>query len=81
MNIGTIKVNKVQLIVIAILLIGLLIAVYLVQTKQIFKSKAGSDVNDVLNVTDSEGNPLQYQGNGVYKTNSLDVQVGVKNPQ
>lgn len=78
MNIGTIKVSKIQIVVIAVLSIGLVAGVYLVQVQQTLKSRAASEINDALSVTDSEGNPLEYQGNGTYKTNSLDVRVGIK---
>ncbi|EKD85442.1 MAG: hypothetical protein ACD_38C00030G0012 [uncultured bacterium] len=78
MNIGDIKVNKTQLILIIILLIGLIAGVYLVQTRQIFKSKAASEINTALEVTDDSGNALEYQGNGTYKTKSLNVRVGIK---
>lgn len=77
MNIGSVKVNKIQIIVIAVLLIGLVAGVYLVQVQQTLKSRAASDLCTALNVTDSSGNPLECQG-GVYKTNSLNVRVGIK---
>lgn len=73
-----IKVNKIQLIILVVLLIGLIAGVYLVQTKQILKSRAAADINIALEVTDDQGNALEYQGNGTYKTNSLNVRVGIR---
>lgn len=78
MNIGEIKVNKIQILLIGVLLLGLITAVYLVQVQQVFKSRAAADINAALEVTDDQGTPLQYQGNSTYKTDSLDVKVGIR---
>lgn len=78
MNIGEIKINKLQLAVFAVLIIGLVAGLYLVQTKQIFKSRAAAEINTAIDVTDDQGTPLEYQGNSTYKTNSLKVRVGIR---
>lgn len=44
--------NLKSLLVILILLIGLVVGLYLVQTKHIFKSKAFTDVNEAVEVID-----------------------------
>lgn len=74
----TIKNYKIQIIVMVLLLIGLAVGVFLVQKQQIFKSRASSGINAALTVTDLNGKDLEYQGSGVYNTNSLDVQIGIK---
>lgn len=61
-----------------LLLMGLAVGVFLVQKQQIFKSRAASEIDTALDVTNLEGTPLEYQGNGVYDTKSLDVRVGIK---
>lgn len=78
MKIGDIKLNKSQIITTLLLLIGLLVTVTLVQRQQIFKSKASSDINSAISVTDPAGNELEYVGNNTYNTNSLDVKIGIK---
>lgn len=56
-----------KIVILALLLAGLVLAVYLVQTKKIFKSKAYEDsggvpvqvnVYEAFDLTDSNGNPL-----------------------
>lgn len=69
---------KKQIAIVMILLLGIIISVILVQRQQIFKSRAASEINNALTVTDSEGNDLEYRGGGVYKTRSQDVQIGIK---
>lgn len=69
---------KKQIAITIILLLGIVVSVVLSQRQQIFKSRAASEINNALTVTDSEGNDLEYQGRGVYKTKSLDVQIGIR---
>lgn len=64
--------NKKQLIILVILIVGLLIGLFLVQRKQIFKSKATSDVNQAISIPDSE-----YQGNNTYKLKSRSVHIDI----
>lgn len=78
MNIDELKITKKQIIIALFLLVGLLVGVYLVQVQQIFKSRAASDVNAALNVTDEQGNALEYQGDNTYKTNSQNIRIGIK---
>lgn len=57
--------------------VGLLAGVYLVQTRQIFKSKATTEINEVVNITPEGGN-IEYQGNKTFKTNSKRINIGTK---
>ncbi|MBI2337841.1 hypothetical protein HYU95_01535 [Candidatus Daviesbacteria bacterium] len=73
--------EKYKTIILVILLLGgLLAGVYLVQNQQIFKSKASSEINNVINVT-SEGGRVEYQGNKTFKTNSKRINIGIKDLQ
>lgn len=79
MKIGEYYISKKQLLTLLAVLIGLAIAVYLVQVQQIIKSRASSDINAGLMVTDEQGSELQYQGNNTYTTNSTRIKMGIKN--
>ncbi|MBI2314477.1 hypothetical protein HYU93_00230 [Candidatus Daviesbacteria bacterium] len=78
MKLDELNITKKQIIIALLLLIGLLAGVYLVQVQQVFKSRAASEINTALNVTDEQGNQLEYQGNNTYKTNSLNIRIGIK---
>lgn len=67
-----------NLLVVLMLLVGLGAGVYLVQTKQLLKSFAASEINSALTVTDENGQDLQYMGNNTFKTTSTHVRVGIK---
>lgn len=75
------KINKTRLIIIIILLLGLGASIYLVQNKAILKSRAGSDISNSFNITDSTGQPLEYQGNNTFKTSTPNIKIGIKNLQ
>ncbi len=78
MKLDELNITKKQIIIALLLLIGLLAGVYLVQVQQVFKSRAASEINTTLNMTDEQGNQLEYQGNNTYKTNSLNIRIGIK---
>lgn len=61
-----------------IIVLGIVASVYLAQKQQIFKSKA-AEINTAINVSDTNGNELEYQGNNTYKTHSQDIKIGVRN--
>lgn len=79
-NIEAITKNWKQILIWVVLLFGLAISVYLVQTRQIFRSRASSNINDGLKVTDDAGNDL-YIGNNTYQTIEDHVNVSIKNLQ
>ena len=73
-------INKAQILLSIILLGGLVALVYLSQQTQILKSKATQTYFNAFEVTDSEGNTLEYfpGDQRIYKTNSLDVKIRVR---
>ncbi|OGE18342.1 hypothetical protein A3F00_00055 [Candidatus Daviesbacteria bacterium RIFCSPHIGHO2_12_FULL_37_11] len=73
------KNQKLQLITLAILVIGLGVGVYLVQTKQIFKPKASTNLYSAFDVTDQNGNPIDCDQSGNCNTNSLNVKFRLEN--
>lgn len=70
-----IKANLKAVIIVSLLLLGLTLAVLLVQRPQIFRSRA--DVGNILEVTNEEGNPIRFE-EGVFKTNSDTVKINLK---
>lgn len=79
MNLGQLR-NQKSLILIIILLIGIVVTVFLVQKTQIFRSKATSDTNDVVNIEDTSGRSVEFK-EGRFKVHSQDVTISVKNLQ
>ena len=69
--------SKWQLIGLSILIIGLAISLYLAQRVQKYRSKASQEILNAFEVTDEEGRSLEVEGD-VYKTQSLDVKIKVK---
>lgn len=66
-----------QILVLGALVVGLVVAVYLVQTKQIFRSKASSDV---VTLTALGGQPFSSKdedGNPITTNNTVEVHVRV----
>lgn len=77
-NLNLTRKEIVTLIILIIMLIGLGVSVYLVQTKQIFRSRAAADINSGLKLTDDNGQEVPYLGNGTYQTTSDHVNVSIK---
>lgn len=73
--------NWKQLIIWVILLIGILFSVYLVQTRQIFRSRASGNINDGLKVTDDAGEELTIVEENTYQTTEDHINVSIKNIQ
>ncbi len=76
-------INRLQILASILLLLGLIVLVYLSQHQQIFKPRAENNVYDNFEVTDTNGSPLNYDPGvqRVYKTDSLDVKIKVKDIQ
>lgn len=75
MNIGNYYINKLQIAMAAILLLGLVITVYLVQTKQIFKSRASNTNQSFLVIQNtSPQQPAECNGN-TCTTKTLDITI------
>ena len=72
--------DKWQIIGLAILIIGLILSVYLVQQIQNYRSKADQEILNAFEITDEEGKLLEIEGDA-YKTQSLDVKIKVKDLQ
>ena len=75
-------INKAQLLLSIILLLGIASLVYLSQQTQILKSKASQNYFNAFEVTDISGTPLQIldtQNQRIYKTDSLDVKIRIRN--
>ncbi len=56
MNIKDILLDKKSLIILVILLLGLVLAVYLVQQRQIFKPKASQQIYNAFEITEQDQN-------------------------
>ncbi len=66
-----------------LLVVGLGVGVYLVQTKQVFKSKATTNFIDAFEIKDQNGNILTCDGSTnppTCTTSTLDITVRVKDP-
>ena len=76
------KINKLQIAASIILLLGIVALVYLSKQTQILKSKAGDEIYNFFEVTDSDGNILnQITGLGtqrIYQTDDLNVNIRIK---
>lgn len=70
------KKNLKSITVAALLLLGLVAGLYLVQHPQILRSRAASDLGNVLNVSTHNGK-VEYQGNNTWKTNSSSINIGI----
>ena len=81
MNIHIFKNQKVQLITIAILVAGLGVGIYLVQTEQIFKPKASTNPYNAFDITDQNGNQLNCDQRGNCSTPTLNVNFRLEDIQ
>lgn len=80
-NVEAITKNWKQLIMLAAVLIGLIAGIYLVQNRQIFRSRAASEINTGLKVTDDEGQELPIVDKNTYETTDDYINVSIKNLQ
>lgn len=71
------RVNKKSIIFLSIILLGLALSVYLVLNYQTILSRASDTPYESFEVKDSQGNTLN-QREGVYETQSLDVNLQIK---
>lgn len=76
MKVGNLNIAKRQIVIMAVLLLGLIILVILVQRQQILKSRA-YDLRNSFEVSDPEGNQLNCNDTSC-ETNSLDIKVKVR---
>lgn len=76
MNLHILKSQKTQLILLAILVVGLAVGIYLVQTQQIFKPRATQSQYDAFTVTSNEpGKTVTKTGPNTYSTDTLNVNI------
>lgn len=74
-----IKSNWQKIILVAVLIAGIVVGVYLVQIRQVFKPKAFADVNEAFEVTDDQGNSLKDKCKGdTCQIDSLKVNIRIK---
>jgi type II secretory pathway pseudopilin PulG len=66
-----------EILIVVVLLLGLGVAVYLVQVQQVFKSRASIDVNQAFEIKDSQGNVITCNGS-TCQTNSDTVTIKLK---
>ncbi len=80
MKIGELHISKLQLIVVAILLAGLAVGLYLVQRTQIFRPKAAVNLLNAFEITGPDGTPLSCTAGNppTCTTSSLNVNIKLK---
>lgn len=81
MNLKDLKISKIQIITVAILLLGIIVAVILVQRQQIFRSKATNEIYNAFEVKNSSGQTLPYSdtpGIRTYQTDDLYININIK---
>ncbi len=72
-----VKSNFRLIILIALLILGIVVGIYLVGKPQIFKSKATSSTSDAFDISDEQNNPIYCQ-NGVCQSNSNKINLKLK---
>lgn len=75
MRIGRYNIPKQQVLFAIILLIGLVIAVVLVQYQQHYRSRANDAVGNATRVTNNQGYDLQKRDSETFETDSLEVEI------
>lgn len=75
MNIKGILLDKKSLIIFAVLILGLIAAVYLVQQRQIFKPKASQDIYNAFQITQGDGDVRVNCVGNECNVNSLKVKI------
>lgn len=73
----SLKMSKIQILIILGLLLGIISGVYLIGFQQIFKSRAAVDVNQAFEIKDSSGNIINCSRTTCY-TNSQEVNIKLK---
>lgn len=76
-NIGGRQIERHQILGMILLLVGLGLALYLVQQQVLLRSKGAGEVTSAFEITDPQGSPLPCSGD-TCETQSLDVQVKLK---
>lgn len=79
-NLYIMKDNKSNLkdsILALILIAGIIIGVYLTQKTQIFKPRASSGMNEILEVTDENGKAVPFK-NGTYQLKNPQININLK---
>lgn len=79
MRLGTYNFSLRQIIIFAVLLVGLLITLYLVQHQQIFKGRATTDVYSAIHIDKPDNEPnssITCSGNNC-STNTLNVKISI----
>lgn len=69
-----IKQNLKKIVLVAVLIIGLVVAIVLVQTKQVFKSRASTEG---YSATTPDGSEVVRQEDGTFSTSSDSVRIEV----
>lgn len=64
-----------------LLVAGLAATAALLQRTTVFKSRASADINNALEITSGDTGQVQYQGNNTYKTDTLNIRIGIKDLQ
>lgn len=80
-NLEALTKNWKQLLLGVVLILGILVAVYLVQTQKIIRSKASTDINAGLKVTDDSGQELTPVEENTYQTDQDHINVSIRNLQ
>lgn len=73
------KNNKLRLISLIVLIIGLIVGVFLIQKPQIFKSRANIDVSSAFSISGNQGESVNCSGN-TCETEATDVTIEVIDP-
>lgn len=76
-----IKNNLKPIIIMVLLVLGLIASGVLLQRTTVFKSRASADINNALEITSGDTGQVQYQGNNTYKTDTLNIRIGIKDLQ
>lgn len=71
------QLNKFQVLSLFLVLIGLLVSISLVQRQQQLRSKAQSAIGNAFEV---EGVGVERVNENTWNTKSLDITIGVSNP-
>lgn len=70
------KISKIQVIIMAVLLIGIIVAVFLVQRQQIFKGRATDNIYDAFDISPGTGGGNVTQtGPNTYSTDTLNINI------
>ena len=78
-HVKNIKTNKKwQIGLLTILCLTVVLTVYGIQQLQEIRSRARNTSPNGLQVTNSSGTPLPYNGNNTYTTNSLEVKLKIE---